>query len=63
MLDTAKKLLCCLLRFSIVQLHYIFDCIIDFVFGLYYDGKEKKIPPVKNQIILESAVDLAEKIR
>ncbi|XP_063990511.1 fatty-acid amide hydrolase 2 [Diachasmimorpha longicaudata] len=63
MMETSKKLLCSLLRCIVVQLHYIFDCVIDFVFGLYYNGKEEKVPPIKNPILLESAVTLAERIR
>ncbi|XP_011305205.1 fatty-acid amide hydrolase 2 isoform X2 [Fopius arisanus] len=63
MMETSKKLLCSLIRCIIVQLHYVFDCIIDFVFGLYYNGKEEKVPPIKNTILLESAIMLAEKIR
>lgn len=63
MLQFTKK--CCwdLLRCIIVQLHFLFDSIVDFVFGIYYDKKAKKVPPVKNELLLQSAVSLAEKIR
>lgn len=59
MMSKIKKILLCF----IVQFHCLFDCFIDFIFGIYYDGKEVKIPPVSNPIVLESAVELAEKIR
>jgi hypothetical protein len=47
----------------IIYLHSLFDCFVDFVFGMYYDHKAKRVPPVKNNLLLESAVSLAEKIR
>ncbi|XP_012224178.1 fatty-acid amide hydrolase 2 [Linepithema humile] len=58
-----KKLCCNVLRYVIVQLHLLFDYFVDFVFGLYYNQQAKKVPPVKNNLLLESAVSLAEKIR
>lgn len=58
-----KQTCCTFLRFVIVQLHFLFDCILDFAFGLYYDKKAKKVPAVEQKILLESAVSLAEKIR
>ncbi|XP_011875142.1 PREDICTED: fatty-acid amide hydrolase 2 [Vollenhovia emeryi] len=63
MLQLAKELFWKLLRCIIVQLHFLFDTIVDFAFGMYYDKKAKKVPPVKNKLLLESAVSLAEKIR
>ncbi|XP_012527396.1 fatty-acid amide hydrolase 2 [Monomorium pharaonis] len=62
-LQHVKKLCWDLLRCIIVQLHFLFDSIIDFAFSIYYDKKAKKVPPVKNKLLLESAVSLAEKIR
>ncbi|KAK2585700.1 hypothetical protein KPH14_010313 [Odynerus spinipes] len=62
-IDKAKKLFMDILRCIIVQIHSIFDCVVDFIFGLYYDNKAKRIPPVKNPLLLDSAVTLAEKIR
>ncbi|EZA54716.1 hypothetical protein DMN91_006814 [Ooceraea biroi] len=59
----AKNLCWKFLRCMIVHLHSLFDCFVDFAFGLYYDNKAKKVPPVKNNLLLESAVSLAEKIR
>jgi len=58
-----KKLCWKFLRCMIIYLHSLFDCFIDFVFGMYYDHKAKRVPPVKNNLLLESAVSLAEKIR
>jgi len=63
MLQFIKKLFWDLFRCIIIQLHFFFDSIIDFIFGMYYDKKAKKVPPVKNKLLLESAVSLAEKIR
>lgn len=63
MLQYVKKWCLGLLRCIIVQLHFLFDNIIDFAFGMYYDKKAKKVPPVKNKLLLESAISLAEKIR
>ncbi|XP_018373287.1 PREDICTED: fatty-acid amide hydrolase 2 isoform X1 [Trachymyrmex cornetzi] len=59
----AKKWCWNFFRCMIIHLHFIFDSIIDFAFGMYYDKKAKKVPPVKNKLLLESAVSLAEKIR
>lgn len=58
-----KTLFCNILKYIIIQLHYLFDCIIDLVFGVYYDKKAKKVPPVKDPLLLESAISLAHKIR
>ncbi|KAG5322122.1 FAAH2 hydrolase, partial [Acromyrmex heyeri] len=63
MLHFAKKWCWNFFQCMIVQLHFIFDNIVDFAFGMYYDKKAKKVPPVKNKLLLESAVSLAEKIR
>ncbi|XP_072763193.1 fatty-acid amide hydrolase 2-like [Anoplolepis gracilipes] len=58
------KMLCWdILRCIIIQLHCFFDCIVDFVFGIYYNPKAKKVSAVKNSLLLESAISLAEKIR
>ncbi|CAL1678283.1 unnamed protein product [Lasius platythorax] len=62
-LQLIKKLCCDILRYIIIQIHFYFDCIVDFVFGIYYDSKAKKVPAVKNDLLLESAISLAEKIR
>ncbi|GAB6020326.1 hypothetical protein CHUAL_003040 [Chamberlinius hualienensis] len=40
-----------------------FDYISDYVFGFFYHGKHEPLPPIKNPILLESAYNLAEKIR
>ncbi|KAL6424911.1 hypothetical protein ACFW04_010053 [Cataglyphis niger] len=56
-------LFCDILRYIIIQLHFLFDCIVDFIFGIYYNRKAKKVPAVKNSLLLESAISLAEKIR
>ncbi|XP_014467904.1 PREDICTED: fatty-acid amide hydrolase 2-like [Dinoponera quadriceps] len=58
-----KKVCFSILKYWIIQLHYFLDYIIDFVFGIYYDKKAKKVPSVKDPLLLESAVSLAEKIR
>ncbi|XP_076664700.1 fatty-acid amide hydrolase 2 isoform X1 [Andrena cerasifolii] len=47
----------------IIQLHAIFDFSVDLLFGFYYNGRAKKIPSIKNDLLLMSASELAEKIR
>ncbi|KAL2723008.1 fatty-acid amide hydrolase 2-like isoform X2 [Vespula maculifrons] len=61
--EKAKKLFLDLLKCVVIQLHCIFDCMVDFIFGLYYDQKAKKVPAVTNPLLLDSATTLAEKIR
>ena len=63
MMGNIKKLFWNLVRFLIVQIHWMFDSVVDFAFGLYYSGKQRKVPPIKNKLLLESGVSLAEKIR
>ncbi|KAH0554864.1 fatty-acid amide hydrolase 2-like [Cotesia glomerata] len=58
-----KKLLVSFLSCLIVQFHCLLDSIVDFIFGCYYHGKDKKVPPISDKLLLESAVDLADKIR
>lgn len=47
----------------IIQLHVIFDFLVDLLFGFYYNGRTKKIPSIKNDLLLMSASELAERIR
>ncbi|XP_035728447.1 fatty-acid amide hydrolase 2-like [Vespa mandarinia] len=61
--EKGKKLFLEILKCIVIQLHCIFDYVIDFIFGLYYDQKAKKVSAVKNPLLLESATALAEKIR
>lgn len=49
--------------FVLVQVHTIYDYVIDVVFGFLYDKKAKRVPPVKNELLLKSASELATKIR
>ncbi|KAJ8673613.1 hypothetical protein QAD02_004875 [Eretmocerus hayati] len=58
-----KTLIIDVIKFIFIQIHALFDCVVDFAFGLYYDSKAKKVPPVKNKLLLESTVSLAKKIR
>lgn len=37
--------------------------LIDLIFGLYYKNDIQKVPPIKNNLVLMSASELAEKIR
>lgn len=62
-LQFVKKLFFIFLRYVIVQLHHLFDCVVNCVFGFYYNDKAKKVPSVNDSLLLESAVSLAEKIR
>ncbi|KAK9295004.1 hypothetical protein QLX08_010540 [Tetragonisca angustula] len=57
------KILKYFLKCLFIQFHIIFDFLVDFIFGLYYDSKIQKVPPVKNNLLLMSASELAEKIR
>jgi hypothetical protein len=48
----------------LIILHGLFDCVIDFFFGLYYnDTTRKYIPSVDHSFLLESAMSIARKIR
>ncbi|KAK0083794.1 hypothetical protein PV325_008224 [Microctonus aethiopoides] len=58
-----KKLLCSLLRCTLVQIHCLFDYIVTLIFSFYYWGKANKVPPVDDDLLLDSAIVLAEKIR
>ncbi|XP_014220085.1 fatty-acid amide hydrolase 2-A-like [Trichogramma pretiosum] len=60
---SCKKLTLQVVKWIIIQIHWLFDCFVDFIFGLYYDSKVQKVPPVKNELLLESAISLAKKIR
>ncbi|OAD59959.1 Fatty-acid amide hydrolase 2, partial [Eufriesea mexicana] len=62
-LEMSTKTLKNFLKCLFIQLHIIFDYLIDFIFGLYYNHKKQKVPPIKNNLLLMSASELAEKIR
>ncbi|CAL7951028.1 unnamed protein product [Xylocopa violacea] len=51
------------LKCLFVQFHAVFDYLVDVIFGLYYNYKVQKLPPIKNNLLLMSASELAEKIR
>lgn len=61
--NKACSTLLLILKFIVIQLHCIFDYLVDFCFGLYYDQKAQKVPPVEDKLLLCSATELAEKIR
>lgn len=59
-----KKYLIKFLRCIVVQIHCLFDCTVDFCFELYYNkNKQNKVPPIKDDLLLESGISLAQKIR
>ncbi|XP_058799780.1 fatty-acid amide hydrolase 2 isoform X2 [Phymastichus coffea] len=62
-MGTFKKLLLEIVKCIFIQVHWLIDYIIDFLFGLYYDTKAQKVPPVKNKLLLESTISIAKKIR
>lgn len=62
-IEVSKMIAMDFLKCLIVQLHAIFDFLVDFFFGLYYDQDVKKVPPIRNNLLLMSASELAEKIR
>lgn len=61
--NTAKKILTHILIFLIIQIHRVFDFMVDFLFGLYYNRMVQKVPPIRDELLLCSAVELAEKIK
>ncbi|XP_029038887.1 fatty-acid amide hydrolase 2-like [Osmia bicornis bicornis] len=61
--ETFMNFLRYFIKCLIIQFHRLFDCLIDFVFGFYYNNKSKKVPPIKDDLLLMSASELAEKIR
>ena len=63
MLHTLKKLVFEIAKCIFIQIRWFIDYFIDFAFGLYYDSKAKKVPPVTNKLVLESTISLAKKIR
>ncbi|XP_051172930.1 fatty-acid amide hydrolase 2-like isoform X2 [Leptopilina boulardi] len=59
-----KKYLLQFLRCVVVQIHCLFDYAIDLFFEFYYNkNKVKRVSPIKNQLLLESGISLAQKIR
>ncbi|VVC95635.1 unnamed protein product [Leptidea sinapis] len=60
-----KGILMNLLKQFFFYLRMLFDMTVDFVYGLYWDGRRKTIPPLekKHAILKESAVRLASMIR
>lgn len=61
--EMSTRILKHFLKCSFIQFHVIFDILIDLIFGLYYKNDIQKVPPIKNNLILMSASELAEKIR
>lgn len=61
--EMSTKILVHFLRCLFVQFHAVLDFFIDLVFGLYYNNNVQKVPPVKNDLLLMSASELAERIR
>ncbi|XP_063244073.1 fatty-acid amide hydrolase 2-A isoform X2 [Bacillus rossius redtenbacheri] len=60
----ALKCFCQVLQAFVVFAHSVFDFVVDKVFSWYYDdSKRKTISKVASPLLLESAVQLAEKIR
>nr|XP_033337006.1 fatty-acid amide hydrolase 2-like [Megalopta genalis] len=62
-LEMSRKVSLDCLKWLFVQVHMIFDFLVDILFGFYYDSKAQKVPPVKNDLLLLSATELADKIR
>lgn len=62
-LETSRKVSLDCLKWLLVQVHMIFDFLVDILFGFYYDSKAEKVPPVNNDLLLLSASELAHKIR
>ncbi|XP_031833199.1 fatty-acid amide hydrolase 2 [Nomia melanderi] len=62
-LEASKKVSMDCLKWLFIQIHMIFDIFVDILFGFFYDGKVRRVPPVKNNLLLMSASELAHKIR
>ncbi|XP_078037813.1 fatty-acid amide hydrolase 2 [Augochlora pura] len=62
-LKMSRKVSLDCLKWIFVQVHMIFDFLVDILFGFYYDNKSRKVPPVKNDLLLLSATELADRIR
>ncbi|XP_031786537.1 fatty-acid amide hydrolase 2 isoform X2 [Nasonia vitripennis] len=60
---TCKKLAIDIAKCIFIQIHWFIDCIIEFIFSLYYDTKVQRVPPVSNKLLLDSTLELAKKIR
>lgn len=61
---SAKKFFRSLLFHFLLFLRIAYDWVVDFIISFIYDdSKVKKIPPVKESFLLDSAVTLAAKIR
>lgn len=58
------KVACDCLRQLLVMIHTVFDWLVDYLFGLYYNETTRKhIPNVEQPFLTDSALALARKIR
>ncbi|XP_076751639.1 fatty-acid amide hydrolase 2 [Xylocopa sonorina] len=63
MFEMLTRIIAQVFKCLFVQVHAVFDCMIDIIFGLFYNYNVEKLPPIKNNLLLMSASELAEKIR
>ncbi|XP_043261661.1 fatty-acid amide hydrolase 2-like [Colletes gigas] len=61
--EVLRMILMDILKWLIIQMHMISDFLVDLFFGFYYWNKSKKLPPIKNNLLLMSASELADNIR
>lgn len=59
-----RSLFCQCLTFFLILLRKLYDLLCDTIFAFIFNSVEvKKVPPIRNSLLRESAVSLAEKIR
>ncbi|CAK9821482.1 Fatty-acid amide hydrolase 2 [Anthophora retusa] len=63
MIETTKRIIKYYSKCLIIQFHAIFDILIDLIYGLLYRCSSQKVPPIKNNLLLMSASELAKEIR
>ncbi|XP_011498813.1 PREDICTED: fatty-acid amide hydrolase 2-like [Ceratosolen solmsi marchali] len=63
MLSTLKTIFLEVTKIVLIQLHLLIDVLVEFFFGLYYDKRIQKVPPVKNNLLLQSTIQIARNIR
>jgi hypothetical protein len=63
MLSTLETFIFEVVKVTFIHLHILIDILVEFIFGLYYDKKAQNVPPIKNNLLLQSTIQLAQNIR
>uniref|UniRef100_A0A8D9ALT7 Fatty-acid amide hydrolase 2 n=1 Tax=Cacopsylla melanoneura TaxID=428564 RepID=A0A8D9ALT7_9HEMI len=61
--SSRRQVACNLLTMFLVFLRSIIDWCIDFVFSFLYEEQKFQLPPVENELLLQSATSIATKIK